>query len=207
MKKLLSFCAVLALLLPTPALAAGNTTTVFEAQCKLPAIDVVIPATQGIFINPYEFPVTMTSDVTDAQIISTPGFIENRSEVPLSVAVTVGCEVDPGSDMRLVTSSTRGESITRKYAFIYFEIQAVSDPDQVTWDSEFDEEKHIVVRDGGSRPRTNMVTIAQADQPEHFCAFRLTGDCVPEPRDGWAESDKMDVSIAFTFTPLPRQEV
>lgn len=201
------FIALLVLSVPFPALAGGqqNVTTEITASCNLPEIMVTVPATGAVYINPYEIPVEIDGASLTEQIVSTPAAIENQSEVPLSVTVTLTGKVDAGSDMRLVTSSTKGGGGTRKYAFIYFEMQVVSNPNQVTWDSEFDEEKHIVVRDGEGRPWKNMVTIAQADQPDHFCAFRLTGDCVPEPRDPWTENDRLDVSIAFSFEPLYRQ--
>ena len=64
-------------------------------------------------------------------------------------------------------------------------------------------EKHIVIRAGVPRTKKDMVTIAQADQPKHFGAFRLTGDCVATPRKPWTEADGIDVEIAFTFKALP----
>ena len=64
-------------------------------------------------------------------------------------------------------------------------------------------EKHLTVRSGVSKTKKNIAVIAQADQPKHFGAFRLTGDCVPVPRKGWTEADGIDVEIAFTFNPLP----
>lgn len=209
MKKRILLLVVLALVLSTQAFASREQySTKIDAVCNLPEISVIVPATAEIFINPYQLTLSIEGTNTNAQIVSSPACIENKSEVPLSVTVTLNCDVDPKSDMRLVTSSTRGENINRKYAFIYFEIQAnnSSNANRATWDSEFDEERHIIVRDGETRPRTNMVTIDQADRSNHFGAFRLTGDCVSEPRDPWTESDKIDVAITFTFTPLPRQE-
>lgn len=210
MKRRILSCVVIALLLlAVPCTASAKVqegaTTEITASCNLPEILVTVPATAQVFINPYEMPVEIDGASLTEQIVSTPAAIENKSEVPLSVTVTLTGKVDTDSDMRLVTSSTKGGS-SWKYAFIYFEAQAVSNPNQVVWDSEFDEEKHIVLRDGEGRPRENMVTIAQADQADHFCAFRLTGDCVPAPRDPWTESDQLKVSIMFTFVPLYRQD-
>lgn len=211
MKRRILSCVVIALLLlamPYPASADVHegATTEITALCNLPEILVTVPATAQVFINPYEMPVEIDGASLTEQIVSTPAAIENKSEVPLSVTVTLTSSVDTGSDMRLVTSSTKGEETSWKYAFIYFEAQTVSNPNQVTWDSEFDEEKHIVLREGEGRPREDMVTIAQADQANHFCAFRLTGDCVPAPRDPWTESDQLNVSIMFTFVPLYHQD-
>ncbi len=206
MKKQLLLGAVLALLLSVTALASGDSNrTIIDALCNLPEISVTVPATAEVFINPYKLPLTIEADETTAQIVSTPAAIENKSKVPLSVTATVTGAIKEGSDMRLYSSSTQDPELvlTSKSAFIYFEMQAASDPGQVDWDSEYDVEKHLVIRNGVSRTKKNIVTIAQADQPKHFGAFRLTGDCVPVPRKGWTEADGIDVEIAFTFKPLP----
>lgn len=208
MKRKLLFCVAFVLLLAAtpPAFAAEqqDMTTTFTAECTLPEIVVTVPTTSAVFINPYQLPVVIDANETDEQIVSTPASIENKSEVPLSVTVTVNCVVDEQSDMRLVTSSTEKEGSSRKNVFIYFEMQVVSDPDHVTWDSEFDDEKHIVVRSGASKTRKDMVTIAAADQPNHFGAFRLSGDCIISPKKPWTENDKINVSITFSFTAIPR---
>lgn len=206
MKKQLLLGAVLALLLSVTALASGDgNKTIIDALCNLPEISVTVPATAEVFINPYKLPIEIEADETTAQIVSTPAAIENKSKVPLSVTATVTGTIREGSDMRLISYSTQSPDIvvTSKSAFIYFEMQAASDPDQVTWDSEYDMEKHVVLRSGTSRTKRNMVTIAQADKPKHFGAFRLTGDCVAVPRVPWTEADGIDVTIAFTFTALP----
>ena len=206
MKKKLLFCAIAALLLSATALASGKSySTTFEALCNLPDISVVVPGTAEVFINPYKLPVTIEADETTAQIVSTPAAIENKSEVPLSVTATVTGTIKEGSDMRLLSYSTQDPEVlqTRKSAFVYFEMQAASNPGQVDWDSEYDAQKHQVVRAGVAKVRKNIVTIAQADKPKHFGAFRLTGDCVAVPRSPWTEADGIEVEIAFTFTPLP----
>ena len=73
----------------------------------------------------------------------------------------------------------------------------------VTWAGAYDEEKHIVVQPY-TETKENIVTLAQADKPDHFGVFRLSGDCVRSPESGWTEYDGIDAQIAFTFTPLPR---
>lgn len=198
--------AVLALNLVSSAFAADSRySTTIEALCDLPEISVVVPGTAEVFINPHKLPLTIEADETMAQIVSTPAAIENKSEVPLSVTATVTGAIKEGSDMRLVSYSTQDPelALTSKSAFVYFEMQATSDPDQVSWDKEYDAQRHQVVRSGISKTKKNIVTIAQADKPKHFGAFRLTGDCVPVPRKSWTEVDGIDVEIAFTFTPLP----
>lgn len=208
MKKLCLFCVVLALILSAtaPAYAAGDdgSQTVITALCELPEISVVVPATAEVFINPYELPVTIGSTESTAQIVSTPVCIENRSRVPLQVSVAAIAEEREGSDSLLLTGTPTGGTGTIKRAFVYFEIQASSTatPTQSIWDTEFDSNKHLTVRNF-SLPERKMVTLSSVNGNSRFGTFRLTGDCTKSPREPWTEKDGINVKITFSFKPLP----
>ena len=206
MKKKLLLGAVLALLLSATAFASGGSyRTTVDALCNLPEISVTVPSSAEDFINPYRIPITIESDESTAQIVSTPACIENKSAVPISITATVTGTIKEGSDMGLYSYSTQGQELTSKRAFVYLEMQAATStsPADANWDSEYDVEKHVAIRAGVARTKKDMVTIAQADQPKHFGAFRLAGDCVPTPRKPWTAADGIDVEIAFTFKALP----
>ena len=206
MKKTLLYCVLLVLFLSVPAMASDdNYSTRFDALCKLPDITVTIPATTEVFINPYEIPASLEADFSTAQVISTPSAIENKSEVPLNVTVSVLGIIREGSDMGLSSTSTGGTG-TSKRAFIYFEMLAsdTAAPAQSGWASAYDAEKHLYLSTRGIRTKRNMVTIDAADGENPFGAFRLAGDCAAEPRSEWTENDGIYAEIAFTFTPLPR---
>lgn len=203
MRRRLLLCAICVLLLFANAPAyAEDCGTEIDALCNLPEIQVIVPATAEVFINPFEVPVEIDSVSLAQQIVSTPAAIENKSDVPLSVTATLTGELWENCDMRLVTYST--EKLTSKAAFVYFEIHAASGTSFTAWDSEFDSAKHVAVREGEGRPVKDLVTLDQADKPDHFGVFRLTGDCVRNPRTPWTEDDGLNVKIAFTFTPLER---
>lgn len=208
MKKKHLLCLILGLLLSlaAPVYASGSqNSTRIEALCTLPDISVVVPSTAEVFINPYRLPVTVESDETTAQIVSAPACIENRSEVPVSVTVSVTGAVKEGSDLGLVSYPTEGVG-TRKRAFVYFEMlaSATENLPQSAWSGGYDAEKHLVVRAGVTKSKKNVVILSAADGAEPFGAFRLSGDCVVAPRGGWSEGDGLDVEIAFTFKPLAR---
>ena len=103
--------------------------------------------------------------------------------------------------MTLTSSYTEDSGTTSKKAFVYFEIQPVSDPDRVTWDKEYDAAKHVCVRPY-SKSKKNIVQLEAADGRVTYAAFRLTGDCVKKPRVAWTEADGLKVTVAFTFTPI-----
>ena len=206
MKKKLLLGAVLALLLSATAFASGGSyRTTVDALCNLPEISVTVPSSAEVFINPYRIPITIESDESTAQIVSTPACIEIKRAVPISITATVTGTIKEGSDMGLYSYSTQGQELTSKRAFVYLEMQAATStsPADANWDSEYDVEKHVAIRAGVARTKKDMVTIAQADQPKHFGAFRLAGDCVPTPRKPWTAADGIDVEIAFTFKALP----
>lgn len=205
-KKLIALlAALLTLAMTAPALAAEqdwNRSTVVDAQCLIPdiAIEVTVPSDGNLYINPLSIPVEINGKVEDGQIISDPAWIENKTEVPVRVTTSVTGAVKEGSTMGLSSSSTQGAGLTRKRAFIYFEIQAADDPEQVAWDSEYDAVKHQVVRTS-TKTKKNIVTLGAGGESGCYGAFRLTGDCVENPKQEWTEEDGVDVTIVFSFKP------
>ncbi len=207
-KVIVILMAVLMLVLATPTLAEGtNTKTRIDATTLVPEIIVVtVPTNANVVINPYELPVEINNTSVTDQIVTTPVSIWNQSAAPIKVSVAIECTVKEGSDLYMVPYSTKGLPTTLKRAFAYFEIQATSDPDHVTWDSEYDSNKHLVVRDGKSK--RNIVTLDAGDKNapssnKCYGAFRLTGDCVSNPKSEWTEEDGIDVVLTFSFALAP----
>lgn len=174
---------------------------------QAPKIEVIVPTTAEVVINPYRLPVAIGRGESDAQIMSSPACIQNKSEVPISVSVTAIGAVKEGSDMRLSSVTTQGTTLTSKSAFIYFEMQPADsdDPDDVYWDDGFDTARHLIVRTT-ARSKTNIVSLGMDGDYGCFGAFRLAGDCVANPRKPWTEDDGIDVTISFTFSPLARPD-
>lgn len=209
MKKKLSLCLLLALLLSltAPAYALtiqGGSNTMITAEPYLPdiKIEVVVPTSGNVYINPYRLPVEVDGNIVNKQVISETFSIENQSEVPLKVDVEVVGKIKSGSSMGLLSQSTATVTTTAKRAFMYFEIHAVSNPSAVTWDSAYDADKHVVVREA-ERAKKDIVRLDSADNAKRFGAFRLTGDCVQNPREEWTEKDGVTVKVVFSFSPLP----
>ncbi len=208
-KKVIAFLmAVLMLVLATPALAEGtNTKTTIDATTLVPEIIVVtVPTDANVVINPYELPVEINHTSVTDQIITTPVSIWNQSAAPVNVSVKIGCKIKEGSDMILNSYSTTQVPTTSKRAFAYFEIQATNNPDSVAWDSGYDANKHLVVRDG--RSKKNIITLDAGDENapssnKCYGAFRLTGDCVTNPKNEWTEQDGIDVVLTFSFALAP----
>lgn len=217
MKRKELLCAMAALLLflcvqPASALTSNQRETVIEAITRMPVISVTIPSTAQVYINPFQIPVYIEDDETDAQIISTPSAIANMSEVPLKVDVTITSAIRSGSDMQLVTTSTIGRGLTTKRAFVYFEIQKSDspDPDDVAWPAGYDSElkSQIILSTTNAKTKKGILTLPAMtlDGDVFYAPFRLTGDAVVGPKSPWNENDGIDVKVAFTFTPLHYSE-
>lgn len=217
MKKLRLFCAVLALAMlfsAQPATAAAETgnirSTTITANCKVPSISVTVPTSGTVYLNPLKLKVNVDGEDRYEQVLSKTCFIANKGEIPLQVDVSVTGTLSEGSDMTLASSSTKGSASKSKLAFIYFEMQLADeyDSDLVQWDEAYDESKHIVVSDGETKTKKNVLTLGAkpingTEVKGGYGAFRLTGDAIVAPESEWRSIDGLMVEVAFTFTPLP----
>lgn len=219
--RFLTMATALALILSAAPLRGGasgggtprrNTTTVMTAGYKEPAVRVIVPTTGAVFINPYQSRVKIGTEDEAGQIISVPSSIANLSRMPLQVDVTVSGKVLEGSDMVLSSSSTKDSGSTTKKAFMFFEMKNVNasqaeDPESVRWDG-YTEGTDIIVSATSQKTKKNMVILAAADisgevTPNGSAAFHLDGDAVKNPKNAWSVRDGVQVTVSFSFKPLP----
>lgn len=215
-KRLLCVALTLAMLFSAQSAAAaaqtGNTRSmIITADTRLPTISVTVPGSAWVLINPYRLDVDIDGDETDEQIICAPCYIISESDIPLDVGVKVTAAVNTGSDMVLATSSTKGSTGGSKRAFVYFEMQYCDseDLDVVEWDSAYNPAKHILVTTAPEGNAKSGVLRLDPLTPDMYlgekgcAAFRLTGDAAVAPENAWTSDDGLNVSVAFTFTPVP----
>ena len=182
-----------------PIAVAGMEVSV--AALRDVEVEVTVPAAKNLYINPLGFPVKIGDTTDSSQILTDPAYIENRGESSVSVNVSITGSISEGSTMTLSSSSTKDLVTTGKKAFIYFEIKAVSDPENVAWDTEYDIEKHVPVR-VMTKTRKHIIELDEAGGNMPYGAFRLTGDCVKKPKIPWTKNDSIKAVIAFTFKPI-----
>jgi hypothetical protein len=213
---LLSAFLVMCSLLTMNASAASSTTPTIKitGTCSVPdvVINVVVPSSTKSYLNPSKAAVQLGAIISNAQIVTETGYIENLSEVPVSVSASVTGTIKSGSTMKFATASTRDSESTAKEAFVFFQMKAVDasveDLSNVEWDSSYIEGQHIMVTTS-TKSLTDFITLdkydpnAEEDTGNRFGAFLLSGDCVILPTDPWTSKDGFSASIAFTFTALP----
>lgn len=203
MKKRLSLCmlSVLLLMLALTGRASGSTVITGRADIPDVIIDVVVPAEAESYINPKKLPVLVGTGREFDQILSEPCYIQNKSEVPVQVDIQL-CGNLSGS-ARLVNTSTVGTGATAKNIFMYFEMLAVNDTaSYVPWLDTYDPDRHLVVL-ASSKSYTNVVLLGADGEEKCYGAFRLTGDCIEEPKYDWNSKDGVTVNITFTFKARP----
>lgn len=136
-KKILSMflALVMALALAVPAFAENVQV---EGSINLPTINVVLPTTASMTLNPYELEVKLnpkdaTETPTDAQIISPLMTVKNLSNIGVQVAVAVQGVKGKGT-AEFAAATTQGSTkSTAKEAFVYAKF-LVGDPDMALTD-------------------------------------------------------------------------
>jgi hypothetical protein len=106
---------------------SANNQTKITATYEAVTIDVDVPTTGTIQINPYGLPVSIGKDADDKdvkvqeQIANKPLTLKNKSEVDLNVSASVTTAINSGSDMTLATAALSSTD-TAKKAFVYLDI-------------------------------------------------------------------------------------
>ena len=218
MKKLFALLLSCALMLgaTTTALAADEEATPdengvykieteIESSVKAPTIKVTVPTTGAVGINPYgmEFEVDGLDEAATDKIISPVQFIKNESDVAISVDVSVSAT--PAEGVTLATAALKGTETT-KSVFLYFEIANAEDAStEPTWADAYNAKTagHVIVgTEAKPTVKTGVVQLAAGDDAATYAAFHMAGDVASKSAKPWADTDTVDVKIAFTFNPV-----
>lgn len=164
-----------------------------DSQEEPRVIDVVVPPSGQVVINPYNMKVATTYGESTEQIIHEPQVMISGSDFPVLVTARAVGKLQPGSAARFV-SAPPAEDARDKQIFMYVEFQ--NDP--MLWSGSFtDWSNQILVTDWGME-KANVMTL------DAFGAgyFRLFGAMTGFPDIMWDAVDAPDVSLTFTFAPL-----
>lgn len=224
-KKLIAstLACALAFSMMVPAFAADGDVTaengVYAGKTEItgdittPTITVNVPTTGGVMVNPYQMTYTGSdSEEHTEQIFSAVQYITNKSNVGISIDASVKGVLPEGGASQVVlaaTEPTDWSKTTTKSAFIYLEVKPATkndgsaDPD---WAAKFDKTAadQVVVALGKDTKKVGICKLdapTSADAP-NYAAFKLDGAAAPTPSVPWASTDKVNVTITFTFNPV-----
>ncbi len=192
----------------TGVFSVGETE--IKAIYQDPKIEIVVPGTGELLLNPQSLPVRVDGKVQFAQIINKPWAIENRSEVGIKVDAAVTAQVAPGSTLELSERSVKNYRGDDKQVFLYLDMK-VTDPgvdiESLNWfETVYNARQQLLVTEYENE-RENIMTLAPANLDGTVAnggigAFHLYGDATPTPLYGWEPGrDKVTVDIVFTFRP------
>lgn len=232
MKKITSMflALVMALSLTVPAFASSGTVKV-EGSIQLPTINVTLPTTASMIMNPYSMDVKLnpkdTTTVND-QIVSPVMEVTNLSNIDMQVGIQIAGAKGKGDAKFAAAAPTAGA--TDKEAFIYavFQIGAagmtISDPSNVTADAAnvaVLEEPASGATTATPKDVTNFETVAgtAADSNNTLAATVLNTttnkqEAAPTGVLGfkffgttsdvttWTDKDTLGATLTFKFTPV-----
>lgn len=175
-----------------------------SSTAQVPTIEVVVPgALSGIVINPYEMGVDTDTDGTDDtwdSVISVPGDITNKSNVPISVNIaSLQAKADEGSEA-VIAATAPTDKITTKSVFLYMELK---DENTADWQASYNAKNATQLIVGGTKASTKLdvIKLEAGDQGETKANFKIAGSVASKPAKAWASTDTVTLSVKFTFTP------
>lgn len=210
---LFAACLVFVSIVTQASAASVSQKVRISALVKLPVINVVVPTTGVVYMNPRSLPVKFQGKVVTSSILNVPWAVENHSEVAIQVNTSVTGTIYRTSKLSLSSVSVAGSTSTDKEVFMYLECQQADpgdDINELSW-SAFDPEKCVVISTS-TEEKNNIITLSPGNVDGTTAAggvgvFHLNGDVTPNPDTAWSPSrDLVNVAIAFTFTPLEYSE-
>lgn len=198
MKKIcLALTFFLALAAVIPAHAEG-TQTVMTSGISLPPleeapmIDVTVPQSGRIIINPYGLPTEIDGSTSTEQIVSETMPITNESTAPIVVSASIAGRVSEPSSLRYALQSPA--NLGEKEVFLYAEFQ---NEGGIWLGSYVDANNQILISEQDSGPQEVLALDAYA-----MGMFRLFGAASLDPDDPWCSDDTISVTLTFTFSAL-----
>lgn len=152
-------------------------------------IQVSVPETGWIILNPYGMPVDAGAGISTEQIVGAPLAIINQGETAVTVSASAVGRVSGGG---VFVSTPPREDAREKEIFLYAEFK----DDESPWDSGYtDAENQLLITQQLSEPK-DVLTLNN----EETGWFQLFGSTAVYPDQDWCSDDVIHVSITFTFT-------
>lgn len=213
-KKLIStaLAGAMALSLSVPAFASSGTVKV-EGSIQVPTLNVVLPTTASMVMNPYNMSVKLdprdpASAVND-QIISSTMEVKNLSNIGVQVGINVTGTTGKG-DVAFAANSAATSTAKEAYVYVAFEIGSTGLDVADTNGSG----NSTVVLSTTPADVTDFAPTAAAGNANTLAAsadsktpatngvlgFKFFGDTAPVTT--WTDKDTLAATIAFTFTPV-----
>ena len=153
-------------------------------------IDVLVPSSGELVINPYGLEVDMDGGVSTDQIVHSCQPLINLSDFPVIVDVSVTGTIPAESGAEFV-SAPPAQDAPGKDVFLYAEFQ----PDPSVWVGEYWGLPYQVLADASGE---NVLTLDAGGEGY----FRMFGAMSVYPEEPWSDTNTFGAVLSFTFTPV-----
>ena len=153
-------------------------------------IDVLVPSSGELVINPYGLEVDMDGGVSTDQIVHSCQTLINLSDFPVIVDVSVTGTIPAESGAGFV-SAPPAQDAPGKDVFLYAEFQQ----DPSVWVGEYWGLPYQVLADASGE---NVLTLEAGGEGY----FRMFGAMSVYPEEPWSDTDTFGAVLSFTFTPV-----
>ncbi len=158
-----------------------------------PEINVLVPETGEVVINPYCMEVEVDGELVRDQVSSPVYTIENNSEVPVMVDAAAQASFYKNSGASLV-SRVPDKDAAQKELFLYLELQS----EYNMWEPSYSDASNQMLIGNGEIRKTGMLAVDAAGQ----AYLRFSGAASPNPQESWSADDGLNVTLIFTFSSL-----
>lgn len=206
MKKLVSLglALVMCLALMIPALATEETFST-ENSALVPTVEVELPATGVVVLNPYGMKYSgttpgITKDATD-QILSNAFSLTNKTlgakmlvKTTVTGTVAGNAQLETGNNFK---SGEKGNKVLLKLDYGVTQTQTKTTPTAIPDDLKVED---VQIKD--SEVKLNDIVLDAATSSGYtFITFKLKGTAIEAPETPWSESDTVGATFVFTFAP------
>ena len=153
-------------------------------------INVLVPSSGELVINPYGLEVDIDGGVSTDQIVHSCQTLMNLSDFPVIVDVSVTGTIPAESGAGFVSAPPAPDA-PGKDVFLYAEFQ----PDPSVWVGEYWGLPYQVLADASSE---NVLTLEARGEGY----FRMFGTMSVYPEEPWSDTDTFGAVLSFTFTPV-----
>lgn len=200
------------------ALTSADNALEVSGSLTAPTIKVVLPTAGSMVMNPYQLKVQFTGDGETSnqdhteQVLYKSQFIQNQSNVPMKVSVTVTGKLGADADkITFASAAFKGNETTKSvYLFLQQKVADAAAPDAHTidWeDAKYNKATDVLIGTKAVKLE-NFATLDAATMTSgavtscSALAYRLNGSLTTAPSTAWTADDKIDVTIAYSFATI-----
>lgn len=175
-----------------------------------PVIYVSVPETGYVIVNPYRLKNVVGGVETTEQIMGSTMTLTNYSSVPVQVNANVFCTIPEGSSM-VYAAAPPTKDEPRKALFVYLEFQNSADGSEpYFWSGQYSNAPNQLLVTGAGNGKNGLLTLGAGGESPTYGMFRLFGEAASSPAEMWTDTDRVHITVVFTFTPIyfemPMQE-